>query len=110
MIKLKPVMAAEVMGETAMFPVIVELGTVEIAAFARMANSPAAFPSGTGGTLLGVPLTALTMTITESKKRFKFIMLDLDVGLMEVVLVFFCSVYIFVRLIYVFDFCVNALV
>jgi hypothetical protein len=36
-VKVKPVMAAEAMGETAMLPVISEMGTVEMPVFARMA-------------------------------------------------------------------------
>jgi hypothetical protein len=36
-VKIKPVMAPEAMGETAMLPVIAELGTVEMPLFARMA-------------------------------------------------------------------------
>jgi hypothetical protein len=36
-VKEKPVMAPEAMGDTAMSPVISEVGTVEIPVFARMA-------------------------------------------------------------------------
>jgi hypothetical protein len=36
-VKEKPVMAPEAMGETAMSPVISEVGTVEMPLFARMA-------------------------------------------------------------------------
>jgi hypothetical protein len=36
-VKAKPVRAPEAMGDTAMSPVIAELGTVEIPLFARMA-------------------------------------------------------------------------
>jgi hypothetical protein len=36
-VKEKPVMAVEAMGETAMSPVISEMGTVEMPVFARMA-------------------------------------------------------------------------
>jgi hypothetical protein len=36
-VKSKPVMAEEAMGETAMSPVMSEIGTVEIPVFARMA-------------------------------------------------------------------------
>jgi hypothetical protein len=74
MIKLKPVMAVEVMGETAMLPVITELGTVEIPVLARMTKLLAVVPRST---LVVVPLAALTMAIAESKNRLNF-MSDLD--------------------------------
>ena len=84
MVKLKPVIAVAVMGETAMLPVITELGTVEIPVLARMTKLLAVVPRST---LVVVPLVTLTMAIAESKNRFKF-MLDWMDGMNESVLVF----------------------
>jgi hypothetical protein len=60
------------MGETAMSPIIVELGTVEIPVFARMTYS-SAVPRSTAL----APLAALTMAAAESKNKVNF-MLDLN--------------------------------
>ena len=45
MVKLKPVIAVAAMGETAMLPIIVELGTVEIPASAMMTKFSAVLRS-----------------------------------------------------------------
>ena len=55
MAKANPVMALAAMGETAMLPVITELGTVEMPAFERMTKS-SADPRFTVGVLLTAQL------------------------------------------------------
>jgi hypothetical protein len=65
-------MALAAMGETAMSPVITELGTVEMPVFARMTKLPAV-PRSTGS----APIETLIMVTVERIKRFNF-MSDLD--------------------------------